>query len=80
MGISKITRNFQITIPKDVRELKGLEKGDSVIFTINGNKVNLIKAKKEIITATAGLWPSIKESSLDYERRIRKGWKKRVDN
>ena len=26
MGITKITRNYQITIPKDIRELKDFKK------------------------------------------------------
>lgn len=78
MGISKITRNFQVTIPKDVRETKGLNVGDSVLFVLENDKVDLVKMDKEVIRASAGLWAGTKETGLEYERRLRKGWERRA--
>ena len=78
MGISKIKRNWQVTLPKDVREIKDLKENDSVIFTIDGNRVEIVKINKDIIKATAGLWTNSKESGIKYERKIRKGWSKRL--
>ncbi len=77
MGISKLTRNCQITLPKDVRKIIGVKEGDEVLFTIENDNVRLIKAKKDIIKATAGLWKDMKESGAEYQTRIRSGWKKR---
>ena len=37
----------------------------------------LIKMDKDIIKETAGLWKYLKETGLEYERRLRKGWSKR---
>ncbi len=78
MGISKITRNNQVTLPKDIRELKNLKEGDNVIFVVEGNRIELVKANKDVITATAGLWSKTTETGLSYERRIRKVWSKRT--
>ena len=78
MGISKITRNFQVTLPKDIREIKNLKEGDSVIFSIEGETVDIVKADKNVITEAAGLWSEEKETGLEYERRIRTGWKNRL--
>ncbi|MBS3146250.1 AbrB/MazE/SpoVT family DNA-binding domain-containing protein [Candidatus Woesearchaeota archaeon] len=78
MGISKITRNWQVTLPKDVREIKDLKENDSVIFAIEGNRVEIVKMNKDIIKATAGLWTDSKEIGIKYERKIRKGWSKRL--
>ena len=78
MGISKITRNWQITLPKDVRELKSLKENDSVIFAIEGKRVELVKMDKDVIKAAAGLWTESKETGLEYENKIRKGWSKRL--
>jgi len=78
MGIAKITRNYQITLPKDVREVKGLKEGDSVMFTIENNKVQLMKAEKDCVKAAAGVWKKTKESGIVYERRIRDEWLKRL--
>lgn len=44
---SRITRNFQITIPKKIRkELPYLKEGDTVDFEIEHNKLFLIPQKK----------------------------------
>ncbi len=77
MGISKITRNWQVTIPKDVREIKQLEEGDSVIFAIEGNRVDLLRMDKDVIRAAAGLWTETKETGIAFERRMRKSWETR---
>ncbi len=78
MGIAKITRNYQVTLPKDIRTLKKLEEGDTIIFAIEGNRVDIVKMDEDIITSTAGLWRGSKETGLSYTKRIREDWKKRV--
>jgi len=78
MGISKITRNFQVTLPRDVRELKDLNVGDKVLFVVEGERIDLVKMDKNVVRAAAGLWSGIKETGLEYERRLRKGWRKRL--
>ena len=77
MGMAKITRNFQVTLPKDVREVKGLKEGDSVLFAIEGNNVDIVKLDKNILKEAAGLWSKTKETGVEYERRIRSSWKTR---
>jgi len=77
MGISKITRNFQITLPKDVREIKNFHVGEKVMFVVEGDKVDIIKLDKDIIKQTAGLWEGLNETGQEYERRVRKDWAKR---
>ena len=79
MGIAKITRNYQVTLPKDVRTLKKLEEGDTIIFALEGNRVDIVKLDRDIITSTAGLWRGTKETGLEYTKRIRRDWKKRAD-
>ena len=77
MGISKITRNFQVTLPKDVRELKEFKVGEKVIFVVEGDKVDIIKMDKNIVREAAGLWAGLKETGVGYETRLRKEWAKR---
>ena len=77
MGISKITRNFQVTLPKDVRELKHFKIGDEVLFVVDDDRIDIVKMDKEIIKVAAGLWKGMKEDGLSYERRIRKEWERR---
>ncbi len=77
MGISKITRNFQITLPKDVRELKNFHVGEKLMFVVEEDKIGILKLDNDIIKQTAGLWSDINETGQEYERRVRKDWEKR---
>ncbi len=77
MGISKITRNFQVTLPKDIREVKNLHVGDRVLFVVEGNRIDLVRLDRGVIKAAAGLWVGEKETGVEYQRRVRKGWQKR---
>ena len=78
MGISKITRNYQVTLPKDVRKVVGVKEGDEVMFIVNGSRVLLVKSKDDIIQKTAGIWKDMKETGEEYQRRLRKGWHRRL--
>ncbi|MFQ5984769.1 MAG: AbrB/MazE/SpoVT family DNA-binding domain-containing protein [Alphaproteobacteria bacterium] len=44
--MTKITSKGQATIPSRVRKLLGVKAGDSVMFTIDGDKVTLRRAEK----------------------------------
>ncbi len=77
MGISKITRNYQVTLPKDIREMKGLHVGDKVFFIVDDNRIDIVKVNKNIVRETAGMWADLKETGVEYERRLRKEWRKR---
>lgn len=77
MGIAKVTRNYQVTIPRDVRRLQGIEVGDSVLFAVEGNKIDFLKLNRQhILAEAAGSWKS-PGSGVEYVRTIRKGWAQR---
>ncbi|MEK6861664.1 MAG: AbrB/MazE/SpoVT family DNA-binding domain-containing protein [Nanoarchaeota archaeon] len=78
MGISKITRNYQVTLPRDIREIKRFRVGEKVLFLVEGDKVELVKIDKNIVREAAGLWRGLKETGLEYKKRLRKGWSKRI--
>ena len=78
MGVSKMTRAFQVTIPRDVRVVKRLREGDRVLFAIDGERVELHKVDEDVVAAAAGLWRDAEESGAGYERRARRGWAKRL--
>lgn len=78
MGIAKITRNYQITLPKDVRKIINLKEGDDVMFIVEDDKINIMKVEDDIIKRTAGIWKDMRETGVEYQRRIRKGWSRRL--
>lgn len=50
MAIVRVTRNSQITIPKEVREKVGIKEGDRVEVTVEGDRVVIRKIELEDIT------------------------------
>ncbi len=80
MGIAKVTRNYQVTIPKDVRRIKNIAIGDTVLFTFEDGKIDFMKLDREILLKElAGSWKDgVKESSVDSVRKIRSEWSKRA--
>ena len=78
MGIAKVTRNYQVTLPKDIRNVKGIEIGDTILFAIDGDKVDVVKVGEEdLIKKVAGSWKNVKESSVDYINKMREEWGER---
>ena len=74
MGIySKITRNGQITLPKNVREKLGLYEGDIVEIEIVGDNAVLIP-KKLVDKSQAYFWTkSWQVGEIQAEKDIKKG-------
>ncbi len=79
MGIARVTRNCQVTIPKDVREVQGIKEGDKVIFSVDGSKVEISKFKNNFVEEAFGAWKSKVEPSTNYVKKIRSEWKIRND-
>ena len=79
MGIAKVTRNYQVTIPRDVRRIHGISVGDTVLFAIEGDRVDFFKMEREaILKEAAGCWKGrMKESGVEFVRSMRDEWKKR---
>jgi len=72
MGIGKITRNFQVTIPRDVREVRPVREGDLVMFSVEGDRIILEMVDEDPIKAAAGIWSDMKEDGVAFERRLRR--------
>lgn len=78
MESTKITRNYQITIPREIREKINLKIGDKLIFIEKEKRIEIKKIEEDIFRKTAGLWKNFKETGIEYERRLRKEWEKRL--
>ena len=54
---AKVTSKGQVTIPKDIRRVLGIEEGDSVVFEANESGVHLRPARPpSVFAAYAGIW------------------------
>ena len=78
MGISKITRNYQISIPKDARKSLGLRIGDVVIVKTEDKRIVIEPIReKNIIDETFGLWGKSRVPGWKIVKKMRKEAEKR---
>lgn len=78
MSITKVTRNYQITVPRDIREMARIREGDKLVITMENEEIKMKKFDEDIFKKAFGSWKGsgIKDS-VKYVRNIRKGWEKR---
>jgi AbrB family looped-hinge helix DNA binding protein len=73
MSLSKITRNYQVSIPKDVREALGLNEGDYLEVEERGGEIVMIP-KRLIDADQAWFWtPEWQAGEREVEEDIRAG-------
>ena len=63
MAVSRVTRNYQVTVPREIRELAGVKVGDTLLFAREGDEVVLRKIDKNLLAQGFGLWKKAKEKT-----------------
>jgi len=76
MGVTKVTRNYQVTIPKDVREMENIHIGDELIVVIEGDEIVMRRIRDRILERNFGAWGKGK-SGVEFTREIRDEAEKR---
>ncbi|MEK7539663.1 MAG: AbrB/MazE/SpoVT family DNA-binding domain-containing protein [Patescibacteria group bacterium] len=76
MSISKVTRNYQITLPPEVRLLQQIRVGDKVVFAVEDGKIHLFKIKKDALEAAFGIWGKGPSGKVT-QKKLRAEWNKR---
>ena len=84
MNETKVTRNYQITIPRKIRERLGVKMGDKVEFRESGSEVSVIlkPVEKAVDPLESGvldgayerLFGKRKISTDEIVRRLRGDW------
>ena len=78
MATVVVTRNYQITLPKDVREELGISIGDKMVSYIDENcYIRIKKLDKSPVDAAFGMWKGMKETGVEFQNRLRKGWERK---
>ncbi len=77
MAISKVTRNYQLTIPREIRETMDIRVGDTVFLFADGNEIKMSKKEMDAVEKSFGVWGNLKEDSVGYVRKIRNASEKR---
>ncbi|MCD6373798.1 MAG: AbrB/MazE/SpoVT family DNA-binding domain-containing protein [Thermococcus sp.] len=61
MSLTKVTRNYQITIPSDVRKKLGIKVGDILLVEVEDGKVVLKKSELELPLLPGGEGLTVEE-------------------
>ena len=77
MGMAKVTRNFQITLPKDARTAFDIRIGDSLLIIPKEDCVVIKKPSRNPVDASFGIWKEVKDS-VKYVREGRAEYEKRA--
>jgi len=65
----KVTRNFQVTIPAEIRRALGIREGDLLEVRLEGNKIVIEKAELELPRIRLG----VSVTTEEVERLIEEG-------
>ena len=68
-----VTKKYQVTIPKDVREALGIKAGDEVVFVREGNRYVLMKLTdllRELSDVTRDIDETVEEVKQGLARGI----------
>ena len=77
MSKTTITRNFQITIPKEIRETLNLKLGEKVIIHLEGERIIIQRISEDVWDKCTDFLPENYEKILDNTREdARKRFKK----
>jgi len=73
--VIKVTRKYQVTIPKEVRKKVGVEVGDELRVQNKGELIVLQKVnKRRSLLDFAGCWGGYPENPDEFMREIRRLW------
>jgi antitoxin PrlF len=68
----KVTRKYQVTIPKEVRESIGVKVGDELL--VSGSERRIVFEKPVDLEELAGAWVHV-ESTDRFMENVKKMWK-----
>lgn len=77
MKMVKLGKKGQIVIPKVLRDKIGIEVGDSLLITAEGNRISIILSEKYAKMTRGllkGLWGNTPDEVEAYIEKERKSW------
>ena len=75
MTVSTLTKKWQTTVPKDIRNFLGLKPNDKILYLIEGKKVVLKPLKGNILNLRGSV--KIKEKPIDF-KKLRDDTRKKI--
>jgi AbrB family looped-hinge helix DNA binding protein len=74
-NVTRVTRKYQVTIPKEVRRKVGVEVGDELRVMEKGELIVLKKvSKRKSLLDFAGCWKGYPENPDEFMSELRRLW------
>ncbi|AHL23161.1 AbrB/MazE/SpoVT family DNA-binding domain-containing protein [Thermococcus nautili] len=70
MPVTKVTRNYQITIPAEIRKALGIKQGEYLTVELRGDEIVIKRAKRTWKTYRLGRKYSLEEMERMIEESI----------
>jgi len=75
VGEASVRKKGQVTIPRQVRNLLEVKPGDRILFVSKDNEIVMRKSKTKKLSEILSQGKPLPESSILFQRRLRKEWK-----
>ncbi len=75
MGTVVVTRNYQITLSKDIRDITGIEIGEKMVTEATNDGILIRRLKKSPVDKAFGIWKT-KISGIKFVDKVRKDWRR----
>ena len=74
MDVAPVGEKGQVTIPRLVRDLLEVKPGDRIAFVNKDNEIVLRKSKMKRLSEILSRGKPLPESSILFQRKLRKEW------
>ncbi|WP_324736540.1 AbrB/MazE/SpoVT family DNA-binding domain-containing protein [Thermococcus sp. SY098] len=71
MAITKVTRNYQVTIPAEIRKVLGIKEGELLEVKLEGDRIVLQRLRKKRKTLKLGKGMTTEEIEKSIEEGMR---------
>ncbi len=76
---ARVTAKGQITVPKEVRDRLGIERGDESEFHFEGNRLEVMPVRKRSVIEFFGIFRREGMPNLDWEQEREIAWRARAE-
>ena len=73
MAETRVSAGGRIVIPKDVREMFGLEVGEEIVINVEGKKI-VLRPKKTVENPVERLYGSVKVKPESSPKKVAREW------
>jgi len=75
VDVASVGEKGQVTIPKQVRNLLEVKRGDRIVFVSKDNEIIMRKSNTKKLSEILSRGKPLTETSISFQRKLREEWK-----